>query len=469
VNGATVWDLALAELRMNLRSAGWRVLALVLAASSVIAVTVVRYVPFVIVRVAPAAQDATRTILETLAPILVPPLICGVALRERRLEMDDLYLSKPPSSEALLWGKFLGALASLLFLLFIAALAVIAAQPFLFRGEIAVLPVFFGALRAAPPLIFAASLAFSLAVFARTTMVAAIASALPIALTVAAPFTVPALRFTLTPYHLTYALLGLACVGAVAGWWESRREPGRRVPLSWIAGSAALVVAVAAGAISVRQWRGWGFDADPALVRLAERKANTKGPLPTAPLRTIDGGSTTLFRWQGKPIVIVFWSTRLAAGAAEVATLERAWREVSGGSATGGEKVGFVSVCVTDDPARARDLARTAGMRVPAVWNPPAQFGEAIGLAGMFGVEDGSRVVAGLVQHDGLFAKVTLPVSSGPQFGQERGPVPNRDWERRLYERALEAFRVLAEPVEEKGRDGAPGSAARAGEGRGGA
>src|SRR5207247_6340260 len=105
---------------------------------------------------------------------LAPLLVCGAARREYRLGMAELILSKPPSSEVLIWGKFLGALAAVLLLIVAAVGGALLAEAFSFRGESALLPTVVGGLRVVLPALFVAGLSFALAIFARSAMVAAL-------------------------------------------------------------------------------------------------------------------------------------------------------------------------------------------------------------------------------------------------------------------------------------------------------
>jgi hypothetical protein len=224
----------------------------------------------------------------------------------------------------------------------------------------------------------------------------------------------------------------------MAGGWERRRQPERLVPASWIAAALCLVAAVGTVAAAARTWRGWTMEEDPTLLRLADWKPVKNGRLPATPLRTLLGATVRLSDWQGKPAVLVFWSPGGEGGAVEAAVLQRAWRT------TARERVGFASVCLTDDPPRARDIARAAGLNGPVIWNPPAQFGQDVGLAALFNVSDPPRAaVAGIISRDGSFNRGTTPVSAPPQI--PRGRPPHRDWERRLYELGAQAFRQLAE------------------------
>jgi hypothetical protein len=350
--------------------------------------------------------------------------------------MEELFLSKPPSSERLLWSKFLGATAALMALILTTSIAALVTEAVLFRGEVAVLPTLVGGLRSVLPVLFMAGLSFALGMFFRTAMIAGLLVTLPIGVQAGKEYLIPLLQFLLTPYHLAYALLGLALMAAVAGWWEARREPERRLRSSWIAAAALLAISAFSGALSAHRWRGWTLDEDPALARLADWRG--KAPLPEMPLRTVRGDTLRLSAWRGKPIVLVFWSTDAEDSAVEVAALERAWRIAAP------DRIGFASVCVTDDPIQARDLAAAAGLRGPVIWNPPPRFDQAVGLAAVFDLSAVPRAaVAGLIQRDGSVQKPAQPVSQPPQ--RLPGRPPHHDWERRLSELGVTAFRQLAE------------------------
>jgi hypothetical protein len=140
---------------------------------------------------------------------------------------------------------------------------------------------------------------------------------------------------------------------------------------------------------------------------------------------------------QGKLLIVVFWSTASARTAGQVAVLERAWR--ASGTGTG---AGFVSVCITDDPLRGQDLARAAGLEAPVFWNPPAQFGQATGLAGSFEIHHNpDTALAMVVRKNGSVAQSPFPVLQVPQPPPQ--DPPRRAWEQELQEKAVRAFRRL--------------------------
>ncbi|MFN3648319.1 MAG: hypothetical protein ACK47B_01960 [Armatimonadota bacterium] len=433
--GAGLGELARAELRLVVRSGGFLLLAALVAVCAVLTQVTLRYAAPMVLSLGPTAYSYLRDLLDALLPIVVPPLVCAAALREHRLEMGDLLLSKPPSSERLYWGKLVGVSAAVALLLPVAALAALAAQAALFR-EVTVYAVLLAALRAAPPLLFSTLLSFALATFARSALVAGFAMALPIAVAAGSSYLIPVLQFTLTPYHLTWALLGLACAAGVAAWWQAGRQPERTLLRRVAPAAAALALALVAGASATAKWRGWTLDADPAMQRLGDRKLQN-GPLPDTPMRTVDGGTLRLGAWTGKPLTVVLWSTDGADGASEAAALARACRE-------GGEgRVELVTACVTEDPLRAGDVAAIAGLDGPVLWNPPPRFEMATGLAAALGIEQApQRAIAAFLRgKDPVVGPST--VTEPPM--QAGGAPPRRQWAHRLTQLGTAAFRRLAE------------------------
>jgi hypothetical protein len=290
------------------------------------------------------------------------------------------------------------------------------------------------------PLLFICGLSFCLALFFRTVMVAGLAIGLQLAIGLGAGFLVPALRYTLTPYHAAYALLGLALVAAIAGWWHRERASRVLRPI-WVLAAAGLGVALVSALWSIAAWRGWSTEPDPSLATLADWKGTKPGPLPDLTLPTLTGRKLPFRSLQGKPLIVAFWSTASARTAGQVAVLERAWR-ASGAEARNG--TGFVSVCITDDPLRGQDLARAAGLTAPVLWNPPPQFDQATGLAGSFEIHDRpNTALAMVIRRDGSVPQYPMPVLQVPQ-----PPPPNPPrgaWERELQEKAVRAFRRLGE------------------------
>lgn len=437
--GAGFWELAGAEFVLNLRSAGWRVLCLLLGFSAVGGLAMVRYLDPGALRPAEIAGDVVRASLEGLLLFLAPALVCGAALRENRLEMDDLILSKPPSSETLVWGKFAGIAGALLLSIPLAVGIAAVGFTVLFWPALPSLGALLPAFRVALPLLFVCGLSFCLALFFRTVMVAGLAIGLQLAIGLGAGFMVPAMRYTLTPYHGAYALLGLTLVAAVAGWWHRERASRILRPV-WAMAAVGLVAALGSGLWSIAAWRGWSTEPDPALVSVVDWKGKDSGPLPDLALPTLAGGQLSLRSWQGKPLIVVFWSTASARTAGQAAVLERAWR-ASGAEAKDG--TAFVSVCVTNDPHRGQDLARIAGLTAPALWNPPAQFDQPCGLAGSFEINHLDTALAMVVRKDGSVSQHPVPVLQVPQPAP-RNP-PRRAWEQQLQEKAVRVFRRLGE------------------------
>jgi hypothetical protein len=441
-------ELGAAELRLNVRSAGLRIVTLVMVSCVAIGLVALRYAPDFSLRPGPLAAEWLRGLLSSLLLMLAPPLVCGAALREKRLGMDELVLSKPPSSRAYVWSRFAGATAAVMLVVPVCAVASMIGQAGLFKGEVAWLATLTAALRSLPPLLFVCALSYALALFAGSAMVAGLVIALPIGMGAGAAYLVPALKFTLTPYHLAYALLGLGIIAAIAGWWERGREPGIGPTARLLPVAACLVAAVAAGGWFAFQWQGLTLDPDARSAELADWTGK-KVPLPDIPLKTLDGGTFHLGDWKGKQVVLVFWTDSAPNTAVEAAVMERAWRDTSP------ERVAFATACITEDPLHAADVARSAGLRGRAIWNPPARFDTHTGLAATFGIEGQQMVAqAALIPAEGDLTRGATLVTM-PNMEAKRPPPPRKAWERRLHELAVQAFRTLDEQPDKEETDGA--------------
>lgn len=438
--GAGFWELAAAEFVLNVRSAGWRVLCFLLGLSAVGGLVQLRYFEPGALRPEAVAGDFVRGSLEGLLLFVAPMVVCGAALREHRLEMDDLILSKPPASETLVWGKFAGVVGALLLTLPIVVALAAVGYAALFWPRLPAPAALLPAFRVALPLLFICGLSFCLALFFRTVMVAGLAIGLHLALGIGVQYLVPAFRYTLTSYHIAYALLGLTLVTAVAGWWHRERASRVLRPVWGLAG-AGLAAALGSAFWNITAWNGWSVDPAPAFVALSEWKAKDPGPLPDLSIPTLTGSKVSLRNWQGKPLVIAFWSTAWPRTTGQVAVLERAWRAAGAG---GKETAGFVSVCVTSDPQRGLDLARNAGLTTPILWNPPAQFGQGTGLAGSFDLNnDPDTALATVIGKNGVKKHYLSPVLQVPQPAPRNPPL--REWERELEEKAVRVFRRLGQ------------------------
>ena len=438
--GPALWELALAEFRLNVRSAGLRVLVVLQALVTFLWVQGLRFLEPNLLHAGPVAGQGVRNTLESVLLLVGPLIVGGAAVREHRLEMDDLLLSKPPSSEAYIGGKFAGVFASLLVPILAAVLAAWAAQLLFYAPDRALLPALLGGMRVIAPLLFLSGLSFLLTTFARSALAAGIVVGLHLGVLAAGSsgFLLPVARFTFTSFHLLYALVGLTLVVITVGGWERRRQSETRWPRSWALAPVLLVAALGLGLQAIVLWRGWTLSADPALDALATSGSKTAPPLPDIPLRTVSGSLYRLAQWKGRPVIVVFWSPEQGDSVSEVAALERAWRD------TAANRMGFVSACVTDDPVRGADVARDGGLREPVLWNPPPQSEDGIGLAAAFGVKQKPfTAYAGVIRSSGAARAAAVPVSGFPF--PTTGHPPHTEWEKRLYALGVEAFRQYAE------------------------
>lgn len=102
-------------------------------------------------------------------------------------------------------------------------------------------------------------------------------------------------------------VLALVVTTALIAW----RRPSWRETLAWSAGGGLLV---------------WGFIS----LTVHQLEATTRVPLPDIALKDMDGHSTNLRQWLGKPTVINLWATWCAPCRREMPVLERAQQQMPG-------------------------------------------------------------------------------------------------------------------------------------------
>jgi hypothetical protein len=153
-----------------------------------------------------------------------------------------------------------------------------------------------------PPLLFLSGLSFCLAVATGSSMLGVLVIALMLAIGMASPFLMPVVRFTLTPYHLAYALLGLACVALTAGAWQRRRDIGSGRPVSLPLAVCCLGAGLTCGTVAAEHSGGWGQGLDPKWARMADLNKPHSFHLPEMELPTLGNRTLRLSEWQGCPV-----------------------------------------------------------------------------------------------------------------------------------------------------------------------
>ncbi len=433
--GAGLWTLVRTEFLLNVRGAGWLVMALLLSVVMAASVYLSRQLSPYMVAVAPQMAEQTRGVLETLLLAMTPLVVAGAALREHRFGMDELIQSKPPSSQALVWTKFAGIYLSLLALALVAACAAAATCAAIYWPDVPLAALLRAAARVALPMLFLAALSFALVTATGSALVAGLVVALHLGVGMAASaYLMPAVRYTLTPYHASYALIGLAIVGLVAGTWLRGRDTGVRVPASLVAAAACLIAGLASNAVAAGRWGGYSMEPPTPQVRPAER-GKPSPDLLTARWTGMDGRPVSLAGSAGKPLLLVVWSESAADSASVAASVEEGWR------AAGPGRVGFATVCLCGDAYRAADLAAAAGLREPVIFCPAGEADNPVGIVAALGMAQAPGAATGVLLDGG--SSLVNPMVQVPMH--VASSAPHREWAARLRQMTTTAVRQLAE------------------------
>ncbi|HEY3281011.1 MAG TPA: hypothetical protein VGN26_01945 [Armatimonadota bacterium] len=419
-------ELTSFEARFHLRSPAYWILT-GLSCSIAAATVVLQTRGFPVLLPGPVVGDALRGSLQIALPLLAPFLVCAAVQREERLGVQELVLTKPPSSQTLAWARLLGALLALLLTVGAAILCGWVAQILVFGQGYSPAPVLIAGLRVLPSVLFVTGLSFAAALFVHTPMVPGLVAITELGLLTASQFLMPVLRHSLTQYHLPYSLLGLGIAALGIGAWQRGREPLVRLPASRALGAALIVAGLWTLQSAGRQWNGFNLMADRRLAPFEKLTLRRPRPLPEAPHPAALGPPIRLTQWRGRPILVAFWSASFPYGAAAVSALGRAWRD------TCSEDMGFLPVCISSDPSRAADQARAAGLNGPIAVTPDWED-EAFGLPFSFRFETPPYVpTAGFIGPDGVVS-LRAPLVQYPFMGVA-GPC-HPEWARQLYEEA---------------------------------
>lgn len=164
-------------------------------------------------------------------------------------------------------------------------------------------------------------------------------------------------------------------------------SPGRRRMSSLPVGPLGLflITALALAAAGLVLWIGTRSDSDAvpvdealeqidggSLVPEGTDPATVGSPAPDVQLNLLDGTTTRLSAFKGRPVVLNFWSSTCAPCLKEMPDLERVWNSHAG-------KVAVVGVDVTDTEVAGREMVEQTGVTYPNGRDPGADIFAAFG------------------------------------------------------------------------------------------
>ncbi len=164
-----------------------------------------------------------------------------------------------------------------------------------------------------------------------------------------------------------------------------RRSGQRRTRLSIGPLGLFLITAIALCAAGVVVWLGTRPSSDAvkvtdaldgmegsSLVPDGTDSVGVGDAAPDVTLDLLDGTSTTLSAFRGRPVVLNFWSSTCIPCLKEMPDLERVWNDHGG-------KVALVGVNVTDTEAAGKEMVATTGVTYPNGRDPSAEILAAFG------------------------------------------------------------------------------------------
>ncbi len=426
-------SLTVIELRLTLRAKAWRILTWMCAlVTAAIYGLMALKTPYALSMQA-LAGFSVRMALEGVLLLVSPLLVCACALREKQAGMEEIVLSKPPSSPTLVWSRFAAFYLAAMLTALLCGAAVWLVQIVFFRPDLSAAPALRGALSMAMPLLFVCGFSLSAALYTRSPLAGGLITGIVLGIRGGGDSLAHAARLTLTPYHPAYGVLGLAFVALAAGVWKANRDRGRIAGPWVIVASIAVCVSLLMMRSTTSQWYSLSSEYRSASDAITASKSLLKD---VRSLVTVSGRRTTKDPRTGVATLFAFYSSASPQGATEVATLQRACRDAVG------TLILFVPVYVGEDPGIGEGLARDAEIQGDVISNPPPDSDEIAGLAKRFAVD--RHLVgasAGILWPDGAIA-FAAQILALPET--VTGRPPRTGWNKALYSQGLIAFKEVA-------------------------
>ena len=305
------------------------------------------------------------------------PLLASSARRDVQTNASEVVLSRPQQAHELLVTRWLGNLCFLFLLLILVTifafgnLTAFGGPPAPGAGARFTLWAIADALLlGALPLVFLSAVGYCAADLLQNVLAAAIVALYWILVLVGRDYLSRIFDLSLSQNAPAYLLLGTAVVlaaAAVARWRQGLRT-ARKANLPILA-AAALVAGLGMAWHFVLVRHDPPFHRHPLALEIGSQSIRC-GRLPGFWLDDQNGRRVKLADYEGKTLVVAFWSPAKPESPAALATLGRLQQEVPA------EKLQVVAVCLSDDMATARRFARDSGITFPMLTDTNTHWGE---------------------------------------------------------------------------------------------
>lgn len=310
---------------------------------------------------------------------LALPMVAAASRRDSLTRADEVVDVRPQQAHEMLLARWLGNCGAMLALLIVMALFAFGAQ-LAFGGPLSQgagakvsLWAFFDAVCGAfVPLVVLCALAYCAAELLRNVLAAAIVGLYWIFVLLGRDYLSRVFDFSLSQNALVYLLLTATVVLAAMAVVRYRQglKNARKVNLPAFAALAALCcLGVARHSVLTRH--DPPLHLHPVTLEVAGQSIRSNR-LPGFWLRDQRGHRTRLAEYEGKRLVVGFWSPAMPDSVKALA----AWQRVQDKYADKGVQV--IAVCIADDWRVARRFARAAGHTFPMVVDSGTHWAEKI-------------------------------------------------------------------------------------------
>jgi ABC-type transport system involved in multi-copper enzyme maturation permease subunit len=355
------WGLARSEFLVGWRNPGFRVAAALCAAVAGLSCTAAG-------TTASLAAYRVSQQASTVIGLVALLWMCHAACRDAWMGADELVMVKPQSTEAILLGRFLGNLGVVLTVMLFSLAAAAVAQVTWGGTPFRLLAYLHAFARALVPLGTLSTLGFALCTLFGTPVAGGVVALYWILVLSGRDFVSRVFNFSLTQNNAIYALLSAGVLTLMLLVYRRDRRGGNRWPRPLVAATAlflsgGLLVAV----LFVYSRHDPPLHRRDGILAIASQHLEPGRRIPGF---WLPGGKvplTGLYPFDGRVLAVGLWAPSVPESLGVLEVLRQIDAEFGSQGATA------IAICVSEDTAIARHVARENGYRFLMLHDPGAR------------------------------------------------------------------------------------------------
>ena len=315
------------------------------------------------------------------ASLLLPPLalifLAGAARRDEAVSAGDVINSRPYPAHRLLFARFVGNYAVVVFAYALMIVCGLAAPLALAgRWPSPLIPIH-SLVRGLVPLLYVTALVFCAVSLARNVLAAGVVAAYWLFVFLWGDFLARIFNFTLTQNWPTYAAIGLGfvCLTTAIRHWSERESSRSARRCLFAAAGILLALGLADAGHRVATSHDPPLRLDPVVLNMAGQHIDSSPRAPGFWLPDQHGRDFRISSTEGRVVVMLLWSPHEPDSVPALAALRRAAAELPE------ERAACVAVCLSNDHALSAHVAAEGRYRFPMVTDTGTHFSGKIDLS----------------------------------------------------------------------------------------